>query len=538
MKNFNRMIAFLLAAAMTMGMSLTAMAEETINEAPEAEETVNELPEGTAGNGKTITIKSPDKVNEDDSYIYTVYKVFDAINSESSNAISYKLIDGAEKAPDGFTVDDAGNVYLGEGEMRDWTEGSTAGDGEILITLEGKKKYLKPKSGELSTSEIDAIREYSGKKVIGKVTIKGSGTRTVEVPDYGYFFITTTTGSLVSIDSTNPNAEVTDKNTITTVVKSAGTEYSKDALKAIAAVGTSQDFTAQITIGKGAHKVIFTDTMTDMVYDGNVTLKVGDDQVEESAYTVDGKKGDSVFTITFADSYTAGLQEGTVITLNYSGTITSDALSLNPATNTATVTFGEGNTSTSAEIKVYNAKFTITKTDGKGDPLKGAGFVLARDAEIEDTSENAEEGAKTTQRQYYRIVTTETGEGEDAAVTSGIEWVTDINEATEYTSDDKGDVTPFTGLGEGTYIRIEKTVPAGYNKAADAEFTIIEGDYTDEHKAYEAENLERTEDVVNNAGTVLPHTGGMGTTLFNIIGTILVVGAGVMLVARRRMEII
>ena len=114
MKNFNRMIAFLLAAAMTMGMSLTAMAEETINEAPEAEETVNELPEGTAGNAKTITIKSPEQVNEDDSYIYTVYKVFDAINSESSNAISYKLIDGAEKAPDGFTVDDAGNVCLGE----------------------------------------------------------------------------------------------------------------------------------------------------------------------------------------------------------------------------------------------------------------------------------------------------------------------------------------------------------------------------------------------------------------------------------------
>ena len=166
MKNFNRMIAFLLAAAMTMGVSLTAMAEETINEAPEAEETVNELPEGTAGNAKTITIKSPEQVNEDDSYIYTVYKVFDAINSESSNAVSYRLIDGAEEAPDGFIVDDAGNVYLGEGELRDWTEGSTAGDGEILITLEGKKKYLKPKSGELSTSEIDAIREYSGKKVI------------------------------------------------------------------------------------------------------------------------------------------------------------------------------------------------------------------------------------------------------------------------------------------------------------------------------------------------------------------------------------
>ena len=51
-------------------------------------------------------------------------------------------------------------------------------------------------------------------------------------------------------------------------------------------------------------------------------------------------------------------------------------------------------------------------------------------------------------------------------------------------------------------------------------------------------NLEQEAKVVNKAGVVLPHTGGIGTTIFNIIGTILVIGAGVMLVARRRMEII
>ncbi len=78
---------------------------------------------------------------------------------------------------------------------------------------------------------------------------------------------------------------------------------------------------------------------------------------------------------------------------------------------------------------------------------------------------------------------------------------------------------------------IEKTVPAGYNKAADITFTVAEHDY-------EGTNLEQEATVINKAGVVLPHTGGIGTTIFNIIGTILVIGAGVMLVARRRMEII
>ena len=52
-----------------------------------------------------------------------------------------------------------------------------------------------------------------------------------------------------------------------------------------------------------------------------------------------------------------------------------------------------------------------------------------------------------------------------------------------------------------------------------------------------ATNLEQKTTVTNNSGTELPSTGGIGTTIFYIIGAILVIGAGVVLVTRRRMNV-
>ena len=45
-----------------------------------------------------------------------------------------------------------------------------------------------------------------------------------------------------------------------------------------------------------------------------------------------------------------------------------------------------------------------------------------------------------------------------------------------------------------------------------------------------------TSNIVNKSGATLPETGGMGTTLFYVIGAVLVLGAGVTLVARKRIN--
>lgn len=76
---------------------------------------------------------------------------------------------------------------------------------------------------------------------------------------------------------------------------------------------------------------------------------------------------------------------------------------------------------------------------------------------------------------------------------------------------------------------MEKTVPAGYNKAADVKFTIAKGNYT-------VGNLEQTATVVNKPGTELPKTGGLGTMLLTLVGSILVIGVGVLIVTKKRMS--
>ena len=204
----------------------------------------------------------------------------------------------------------------------------------------------------------------------------------------------------------------------------------------------------------------------------------------------------------FDDDEIAKLAQGAEIVLTYKATITENALNDDPEKNTATISYGNNGqyTSEPSVTEVYNAQFTVTKQDGNNQPLAGAGFVIA----------NAD-------NKYYKL--------DNGVVT----WVDSIEDADEHVSDAQGAVAAFTGLANGTYTLVEKTVPAGYNKAADQNFTVAEHDYT-------ATNLEQTAQVINTAGSVLPSTGGIGTTIFYIIGAILVIGAGVVLVTRRRMN--
>ena len=97
----------------------------------------------------------------------------------------------------------------------------------------------------------------------------------------------------------------------------------------------------------------------------------------------------------------------------------------------------------------------------------------------------------------------------------------------------------FDGLGEGTYTITETQTPSGYNTVSPVELTVTynangEEKFSASGATYEDGVLKIR--VVNKKGTELPETGGIGTTLFYIIGAILVLGAGILLVTRRRMN--
>ena len=452
MKKMKKIFALLIAMVMVLGMSTMVFA---------------------AGTG-SITITPPSDVDKTQTITYTIYKVFDADASTDGSKISYKLVEGKTTAPAGFTVDAAGNVKYAGGDS---------------VT-------------ELSEADIAAIAAYvEDDTPVATATSTGGAAAVAQNLPNGYYYITTTTGTVVTIDSTKPNATVEDKNIIPGVDKkiTGATSYDEDGKKALAQVGTEVEYTATITVGKGQIGYVFKDTLgTGLEYVANSLAVTG--MTADTDYTLN-VSGQNI-TVKFNNDSIKDLEQGAEIVVTYKATVTSDALQDDPANNTATISYGNNSqyTSEPSEAEVYNAQFTVTKKDGDGKALEGAGFVI----------KNAEE-------KYYKL--------DNGVVT----WVDSEAAADEHVSDAQGAVAPFTGLANGTYTLVEKTVPAGYNKAADSTFTVKEHDYS-------VDNLQQKADVENKSGSELPSTGGIGTTMFYIVGSILVIGAAVVLISKRRMD--
>ncbi|MGM9538975.1 MAG: SpaA isopeptide-forming pilin-related protein, partial [Candidatus Onthomonas sp.] len=117
----------------------------------------------------------------------------------------------------------------------------------------------------------------------------------------------------------------------------------------------------------------------------------------------------------------------------------------------------------------------------------------------------------------------------------------------------EGTTFTFSGLDDGDYRLTETTTPAGYNTIEDIYFTItaeheiesdnpaltsLSGNVTTGEITFTSSTTEGSlsTNVVNKAGSTLPETGGMGTTIFYVLGGILVVGAVVLLVTKKRMN--
>ena len=189
MKQLKNLFAAALTLVVAMALSVTAFA---------------------AGTG-SITITPPEDVDPDATITYKIYKVFDA--DGNGDAISYKLVDGKTTAPAGFTVDTAGNVTY---------TGTSTND-------------------ELTAADIAAIAAYvTDDDLVATVTSTDGAKAVAENLPNGYYYITTTTGTVVTIDSTNPNAEVDDKNVVPGVDKKiiGASSYDADGKKALEQVGT------------------------------------------------------------------------------------------------------------------------------------------------------------------------------------------------------------------------------------------------------------------------------------------------------------
>ncbi len=319
----------------------------------------------------------------------------------------------------------------------------------------------------------------------------------------GYYLVDTTTGSLLNLTTTNSDAVINEKNTVEPKVDKDVKEDSTGLYGKTndATIGDTIDFKATITTGAGYTKYVLRDTMSaGLTFNADsVNVKVGDTPVNASNYTVTPNKDGYTFVVEFKDSYIVTLPKNTKIEVYYTATLNKDAVvEGNGNPNELDLAYGENKTTDKVKTTTYTYKFNIIKKDGETNTkLEGATFKLF------DKNNNIIY-VELIENNVYRVTT------EKNAV------LINAGEAT------------IEGLDADTYYLEEVTAPTGYNKLTSKVEVIIS-------KVGSNNTFSRfTAEVLNYTGSELPETGGMGTTLFLTLGSILVIGFGLLLVTKLR----
>lgn len=282
------------------------------------------------------------------------------------------------------------------------------------------------------------------------------------------------------------------------------------------------------------YKVVFTDTMSDgITFESIASVTVDGITLNNTQYectATAGKAGGS-WTLTIANVKVDGvnLNNGAIIEVVYNAHLNKDAVIGDQDDNKNTVYLeysnnpnanGENDLGKTPEdtVWVFTYMMKNTKTDGDGAKLADAVFAI-----------------KNAEGKYYGGV-----------VNGVVTWVTSenpVNDDNVYkvTSNENGDFS-VVGLDVGTYILTEIVTPAGFNTCADVE-VVISAVHEELNKDEAKTTITMTKDkeqateiiVINQAGSTLPETGGIGTTIFYAIGGLLVLAAVVLLVTKKRM---
>ena len=231
------------------------------------------------------------------------------------------------------------------------------------------------------------------------------------------------------------------------------------------------------------------------------------------------------FHINFTKELCDGLKADDTITVTYSATLNENAVIAGKGYENETwLKYGDSQntqhktTTTKAfEMKVF--KFYIDKNDSNTEKgLAGATFKLTKDSQDAVNIGFVKTSNETATDDVYRVAK----RGETGTVAT-------------ITSPKSGKFT-IQGLGAGTYYLTETKQPDGYNKLSGPVTVVIDKDGQVKVKNGDAYDEVTQVKVENKSGTVLPSTGGMGTTMIYLVGAVLVLGSGVVLATKRRVK--
>lgn len=480
MKLIKKMLAIMFAFMMVVGMGTKVNAEET---------------ESTTEPTGKITIN-----NAVDGQTYSIYKILE-LESFSGDNYSYKP--ASEEWKKFLNKDVAKNyVTINENGYVNWE-----GDSNDTRASEFAKLALEyAKTNEINNN--------------GQSNAKGN-TVTFDKLPLGYYLVDSSVGALCGLNTTNSEVTIQEKNDVPTVDKTVNkdNDWVKDNSVNI---GDTVTFKTEIKIETGATNYVLHDEMgkgLELVESLKKLIHFvapnGHQEPQANEYTVVRNKQDNSdgFTITFQDSYIQTLPAGSYLILTYCAVVTNDA-PINTAMNNKTwLTFGDNNTSTKeSETNTYTFGIPVFKYTVANTPLAGAKFTLYSDVSCVD----AKALKFTLNNQKYRY---------DAK--NGSEILKSL--------ENTGRVD-IEGIKAGTYYLKEVEAPKGYNKLAAPIKVKINDDGTLKVNGQDKiDGVSITQvNVENKTGTLLPSTGGMGTTMIYMAGAILVIASGIALVSKKR----
>lgn len=498
MKHARKLASLLLALVMVFALATTAFAQDV---------TV------TGGTG-SITISNAAK-----GETYTIYKLFDATVNADGSSIAYTgTIPESLKAY--FTADS--NNYI--------SATAAAKDGENMS--EGLKTALKTWTAAATAT--------------ATATSDGSALNFKELA-YGYYVVTTTQGEqVISVDSTMPDVTIVDKNS------STPKDLSKTASSNDVSIGDTVTYTVSFKTsnyygaGTNAKEIVsytIEDTLPEFLSNVTVTSIIvdndGNNATAGDQANVTAQFANKKIVIDWYDEVNNKFlyDNGATVTITYTAVVTDKAaIDGNGNTNKVTVTWttkgGDepGPDKVETEETIFTYAIALKKVNNKGVALPGAVFEFPF---------------------YVKSTADANGAYIYAGTTAGAGLTNQI------TTPDSG-VIVVKGVKSGSYEITEVTAPAGYNKlTAPVTVQAVKTSSTSTHTTVyldkdgnvvdvSAKEIEVKVDidtiaatavvVVNKAGTELPSTGGMGTTVFYVLGTVLVLGAVVLLVTKKRMS--
>lgn len=456
------------------------------------------------------TVASATQGTNDNSGSITIN---DAVEGHTYNAYQILVLES-------YNTDAKAYAYKANADWAVWLKAQTQ---YVSIDAQGYVTWVEGADAAAFAKAALAHATATGIKPDATKTADGTAVSFTGL-NLGYYLIDTTLGTLCSLDTTTPNVEMQEKNEVPSQKK----EVQEDSDgswgdKNTAEIGDTVNYKTTINAKKGAQGYVLHDVMS-------AGLTLDPDSIEAAGLTKgqDANSGDyhvvttglgdgCTFEVVFHQSYLDTITANTDIVVTYSAVVNENAqVSPSDNPNTTKLEYGEASSpedkfTPPSETKTYTFKVDVVKTDDKNKVLDGAQFKLydAKTGGNEIALVQVSDGV-------YRLAKDDE---------TGVNYITTVNGQLE-----------IKGFDANTNYYLEETkAPDGYNKLAErveiaVKETNLEASVSNGIWTSGGVHIE------NKTGSLIPSTGGMGTTIFYIIGGVLVAAAGIFFVIRRRVN--